>query len=607
MDDSRKGPDLEPTVNELTEQYKARQISRRRFMKMLGAAGVGVTAAASILAACGGDEPAPTTRAGTTAPPAAETTAGVTTAAAAETTAASAEDDMMGPVTGGTLREGYNRDVSKHDPLTTNWYDPAFFAVYEAILTNAPDGSSVPQFASDWSVSDDGLEYRFTIPEGKLSHSGGTIDAEMVAEFYRSVQQYSFVAGLAAPVDTYEADGNEVIVKMKNAWLGTLGPHKTGYWRIINIDTWKELTVMDDGSLDAGSTYGTEVVDGTGPFTHEEWVPGSHVLVRRWEDYPGTLTPFFENKGTAYLDAIRWSVITEGGQRATQLENGDIDTLINPQHQDIGRLESNPDLTVIRHPEWSGYHLAMNRDYEEFFGDRLTRQGLSHALDREGMVQAILYGNGAPTYGPFPVTDRQYDSAVEQFNQFDMDLANQKLDEAGWTMGSDGVRERNGVKFEFRYAVEDETTQRVVAEAVAAQFSQVGVRANLDVIDRALHFAEISAPGRDSAEMSLFFWLWPIPLDVLILFSSSATVPVPNFSHAVEPRIDAAIADWQSSATEEEAQAASSAFQLAWAEELPYLPLMNQNATFVHHNRVHGWQPFVWNLYPYYNDTWIEA
>ena len=587
-----------PEIAELTAGYKEKRISRRQFMKRAAAAGIGAAAAASILAACGSDDPAPTTT--TEAAAAQETT---TTAAATTTT----EAEMTGPAVGGTLREGYNRDVSKHDPLTTNWYDPAFFAVYEAILTNNPAGESVPQFASDFSVSGDGLEYRFTIPEGKLSHSGGTINAEMVAEFYRSVQQYSFVAGLAAPVDTYVAEGNEVVVKMKNAWIGALGPHKTGYWRIININTWKELSLTAEGELDAGSTYGTAVADGTGPFTHEEWVPGSHVLVRRWDDYPGTLTPFFENKGTAYLDAIRWSVITEGGQRATQLENGDIDTLINPQHQDIGRLETNPDLTVIRHPEWSGYHLSMNRDYDEFFGDRLTRQGLSHALDREGMVEALLYGNGAATYGPFPTTDRQYDPAVEQFNQFDVDLANQKLDEAGWTVGSDGVRERNGVRFEFRYAVEDETTQRAVAEAVAAQFSQVGVRANLDVIDRALHFAEISAPGRDSAEMALFFWLWPIPLDVLILFSGEIFVPVPNFSHAIEPRIEQAIADWQTSANEAEAQAASSAFQLAWAEELPYLPLMNQNATFVHHNRVHGWQPFVWNLYPYYNDTWIEA
>lgn len=572
-------------VAELAEQYKSKQVSRRSFLKSLGLLGLGATSAATILAAC------------------TEATESTTTAGGGgETTSTADGGGDMEPVTGGTLREGYNRDISKHDPITTNWYDPAFFAIYEAILTNDPAGDSVSQFASDWSVSDDGLTYTFEVPEGKTSHAGGVIDAEAVAEFYRTIQAESFIAGLAAPVDTYEADGNTVIMRMSNAWVGALGPHKTGYWRIININTWRDL-----GGTDVESTYGTETADGTGPFTHEEWVPGSHTLVNRWDDYPGSNTPFFENKGTAYLDAIRWTVITEAGQRATQIENADIDTLIGPAPQDISRLESNPDLTVIRHPEWSGYHLSMNRDYDEFFGDVLTRQGLSHSLDRQGMVDAILAGNGAPTYGPFPTTDRYYDPAVQEFNQFDIDLANQKLDEAGWVVGSDGIRERDGVRFEFMYLVEDESVQRAVAEAVAQQFSVVGVQANLNVVDRAVAFEQQSGEGRDAAPMSLFFWLWPIPIDVLTLFGGSGTIPVPNFSHAVEPRVDEAIAAWQSAATEEEGQAAQSQFQLAWAELLPFMPIMNQNATFVHHNRVHGWQPFVWNLYPYYNDTWIEA
>ncbi len=177
-------------VADLADQYQANALDRRTFMKRLGLSGVGVAAAATILAACGDDAddaPAATT----------------TTAAAAATTTAAPEPS--GPTQGGTLREGYNRDVSKHDPLTTNWYDPAFFAIYEAILSNDPSGADVPQFASGFSVSDDGLTYTFDIPEGKLSHSGGTIDAEAVAEFYRSVQAFSFIAGLAAPVDTYEA------------------------------------------------------------------------------------------------------------------------------------------------------------------------------------------------------------------------------------------------------------------------------------------------------------------------------------------------------------------------------------------------------------------
>ena len=203
-----------PEVAELADQYQANALDRRAFMKRLGLTGVGVAAAASILAACGDDEEAAPTTTAAPAEPADTDEAPATTAA----------PEPSGPTQGGTLREGYNRDVSKHDPLTTNWYDPAFFAIYEAILSNDPSGATVPQFASGFSVSDDGLTYTFDIPEGKLSHSGGTIDAEMVAEFYRSVQAFSFIAGLAAPVDTYEADGNTVIMKMKNAWLGRWVP-----------------------------------------------------------------------------------------------------------------------------------------------------------------------------------------------------------------------------------------------------------------------------------------------------------------------------------------------------------------------------------------------
>jgi peptide/nickel transport system substrate-binding protein len=402
-------------------------------------------------------------------------------------------------------------------------------------------------------------------------------------------------------MEGYSVEGNKVVMKMKNAWLGALNPHKTGYWALANIDTWKAA-----GGADATSTYGTESADGTGPFTHEEWVPGSHTLVKRWDAYPGSSTPYVTNPGTAYLDAIRWSVITEAGQRATMLENGELDTLIGPNFSDIERLKSNADMTVIQHPEWSGYHLTMNRDYPEFFGDKLTRQGLSHALNRQGMVDAILFGNGDVTYGPFPKTDRQYEPKVENFNQYDVELSKSKLAEAGWVAGADGVLERDGFRFEFEYVVEDETTQKLVAEAVSQQFKEVGVIAKLRVVDRAVAFQEQSGEGREAAPMALFFWLWPVPLDILVIFGSSETIPVPNFSHAVEPTIDAAIAEWRLAGTPEAGVIASSKFQTEWADTLPYLPLMNQYATFVHHNYVKNWAPFVWNLYPLYNDVWLD-
>ncbi|MEY2957728.1 MAG: hypothetical protein RLZZ01_296 [Actinomycetota bacterium] len=564
---------------EMISSYQQGKISRRQFGLGLIGLGFGAAAASAILTACGGDSST-----SSTAP------AGTTGSAAGT------------PKVGGTLREGYNRDVSKHDPITTNWYDPAFSAIYETIVTDSKDGGTVPQFCSDFSISDDGLTYTFEIPEGRVSHSGKPMGAQQVAELLQTIKDTSFIGGVSTvPMDSYTFEGNTVIMKMKNAWLGAINPHKTGYWALANIDTWNEA-----GGTDPSSTYGTDSADGTGPFLHKEWVPGSHTLVERWDDYPGSNTPYVTNPGKAYLDAIRWSVITEAGQRATQLESGELDTLIGPSYADLERLRGNSDLTVIQHPEWSGYHLTMNRDYPEFFGDTLTRQGLSHALNRQAMVDAILFGNGDPTYGPFPKTDRQYDTSVEEFNQYDVELAKSKLAEAGWVAGADGVLERDGVRFEFTYLVEDESTQKLVAEAVAQQFKDVGVIANLDVVDRAVAFERQSAPGRDAPPMALFFWLWPVPLDILVIFGSSETIPVPNFSHAVIPELDAAIEEWRQSGTEDAAQVSSSKFQRVWAEELPYLPLMNQYATFVHHNYVKGWQPFVWNLYPLYNDVWMD-
>ena len=139
-----------PEVAELAEQYQAKQISRRTFLKRASMAGVGVVAAATILAACGDDDDssdttaAPTTTAGGDDTTTTTLAGGVTVAPTTTTTAAPVEQIQQG----GTLREGYNRDVSPHDPLTTNWYDPAFFAIYEAILSNDPSGADVPQFAS---------------------------------------------------------------------------------------------------------------------------------------------------------------------------------------------------------------------------------------------------------------------------------------------------------------------------------------------------------------------------------------------------------------------------------------------------------------------------
>ena len=98
-----------------------------------------------------------------------------------------------------------------------------------------------------------------------------------------------------------------------------------------------------------------------------------------------------------------------------------------------------------------------------------------------------------------------------------------------------------------------------------------------------------------------------MPIDVVTLFVNSANAHAkgPNFGNAIVSQVDAAITAWQSAASEDQLKAAGKQFQLAVAEYLPFVPVINRDAFWVHRNNVHGWQPDQWNLYPYYNDVWI--
>src|ERR1700693_389207 len=119
-------------VNGLVSQYLDGGLSRRQFVKGALALGLGMTTIGALLAAC------------------------------ANTTT----NQSVTPKVGGTLKEGYDLDFSRLDPINTNWYDPAFYAVYESLVTNNPAGEYVPQIASSWTVSSDGLKITFKIRSG---------------------------------------------------------------------------------------------------------------------------------------------------------------------------------------------------------------------------------------------------------------------------------------------------------------------------------------------------------------------------------------------------------------------------------------------------------
>jgi peptide/nickel transport system substrate-binding protein len=556
---------LQANLNE----YAQGKMSRRGFLIRAAAVGVGAAAAGQLLAACS------TADTGTAA-----------SGSAAATGSASAAAGL--PVVGGIFREGYDRAPTPPDPVRNAWADPTFNAFFEALLVRDPAGNPVPMLAS--AYTDEPNKWTFTLRDGLNFHSGTPLTPEIVVENFELFRNAE--TGQNAifwnPITGVSSSGQVITCATDHPYAAFQETITTEYCYLINPAARKT----------AGDKWGSTVIDGTGPFVLESFSP-TEVKGLRWKDYPGANSPIFENKGTAYLDGITWVSIVEGSQRAPEIETGNVDAIKNPPPQDVDRLKGNPDLVVQEFQEISNFFLSVNVGNKKLgFDDVRVRQAISHAIDREGIVQSIYLGHAAATYGPCMPGWSMYDPAVEQFNQYDPEGAKKLLDEAGWTVGSDGVREKGGTKLAFTTYQLSDATEVQVMQAVVEQLKQVGIDMTMEALDGSAFFPKLG-PTNDSYA---FKWLWSSPIDVIAIFGSAFQPPSPPVDE-----VKAAYEKWQTAGDSETLKAAAGDMQMTVAQNLVIIPIVTPNTIWVNRTNVMGWRPNQANLYPFYNDVWLAV
>jgi len=580
------------SVERLVDDYTSRKITRRTFFMRAGALGLSLGAAGTILAACGGG--------GGEATEAATTGGGGT---GGEATAPAETGATGEPVVGGTLIEGYDRDFTKMDTVQSNWADPGYVALYEYTVVRDEKGEYQPALVDSWEVSDDLLTWTFTIPSGLTFQSGATLDAQAIADnfnAFRDPKQGQNAIFWASVADAKAQDPTTVVVTMKSPFTAFPETLATEYSMIENLAKRKEL----------GDDYGATGADGSGPFTLSSFQPGTEVVVKRWEDYPGTNIPYVTNPGPAYLDSVKWVPILEPGQRANEIEGGTVNVVKNPAPQDIDRLKGNSDLVTVSFPSLANYFLGLNAQQKKFgFDDVRVRQAISHAIDRQSLVDSIYFGQAVATYGPIAPNFKWYDSGVEQFNQFDPEKAKALLEEAGWAEGSGGVREKGGQKLSFTVVSNDnyQPTTSAIDQAIVPMLADVGVEMKLNIPDAAEFFGIVAAAAAPDKALSVdawtFEWLWSSPVDLLIFFQA---FPSTAFNGDL-PDIAAAVKKWQTAPDVATLEQAAREMQLAWAEQLPEIPILTRNDTWVHQTNVMGYTPLETMLYPLYNDVYIAS
>lgn len=494
------------------------------------------------------------------------------------------------PRRGGILREGYEYDFSLLDPAVGAHVDPSWGAIYETdTIADPVTGAIGPMLTPAWRA-DDELTWRFDVRSGARYHSGAPCDAAALAAAHNSHRDPSMPLDNTffwQPVKNVSADGDQVVIELHRPWAGLAR----------NLRSWHSAVHNEAMRAASGEDWGRTVADGTGPFVHVSTERGVAQEVRRWDEFGGTEARWFENRGPAYLDGVRWIPLLDAGERARALEEGEIDTMQNPDLLDVDRLKKNPDLEVIEYQQSALAYFAVDHQTPPF-DDVRVRQAISHAIDRNAIVASDLAGHGKPAFGIVPSDSHWHNDAVLSHNQYDPRRSEQLLDEAGL------VPDDKGVRLRIHAPVVQDSTLRRASLSIQRMCADVGIEVELEFLDE---FEPFYALLDTHPPAYICKWLWPDPLDATVGYVWSKCHDGPNWQRNADPAIDRECEIFFGAVDAKEEAEASQRLQVRSAEHLPFIPIYFPNTVWAHNKRVHGWRPTPTNLYPFYADVWLES
>jgi peptide/nickel transport system substrate-binding protein len=501
------------------------------------------------------------------------------------------------PQKGGTLRYGLNVEPRRMNQLNTTWMTDATQHIYDRPVTRDLEGAYIPQLAS-WEISEDSLTWTFKVREGVTFHSGDPLTADTLAWWFNRARDpegfYGFKGSYAAIDTVTVTDPMTVVLTMKHPDAAMLFMLYTVYSSIHNPRVYEELG--DDA-------YGIQGVDGTGAFKLQEFTPGDKLVIVRNDAYAWA-PPFVTNQGPPHLDAIEYRYIADATARTAAIEAGDLDIVVQPNLADVERLKQSSDLTVISKPMPACRVVTFNCEKPPF-SDKRVRQAVAHAIQREPIVERLLFGQGvsASSIVP-PIFPDIYLEETKSYFPYDIEKGKALLAEAGLTdSDGDGYVEFEGQAWEPETIVLTDSELVQLAQVVQAQVAEIGIKLKITQVD-----IETSSSRTRAGEFDVNtgFYLWDGPDTMYEWWFLSTNVGGTNSVRLSDPNVDALIEQMRNTGTLADRYAVVKDLQrMIHGDLVPLVPVYHPLDIYVLSNRVRGYEPNPFTLYPRMHDVWL--
>lgn len=432
--------------------------------------------------------------------------------------------------------------------------------LYDTLVSITEDGYE-GCLAEDWTISEDGRVYTFNIRDGVTFSDGAPCDANAILANFNAIienkerhtwlEMMNLLVGVSAP------DDDTFVIELSEPY----------YPMLTELGCIRPFAMISPNCMIDGSTMnGVNGHIGTGPYVLTDFVTDEYAVFERNETYWGEKPA---------IQKITVKVIPDNQTRIMALESGEIDLIFGKNMIDADAISQYMDsdkFTVGLSDPTSTRHIVLNTTHD-ILGDVAVRQALQHATDRQAISDGIFYGLEQPADTLYAETVPYCNVGLEAY-AYDTDTAASMLDEAGWTLGSDGIRAKDGQKLELDLLYNsDSVTEKTISEYLQSEYLKLGISLQIHGEEEQSYRDNMKAGNFDM----VFNICWGMPYDPQ---SSLAAMRAPVYGDYAaqlgledKAEIDQAITDILTSTDETERQELYTFVLTRLHEDAVYIPL----------------------------------
>jgi peptide/nickel transport system substrate-binding protein len=475
--------------------------------------------------------------------------------------------------------------------IDSNNYDPhrtaaragaeVLYMMADTLVTLDYDWKTIkPGLAKSWKVSGDGKTYTFQLRDDVKFCDGRPMTADDVVYSIKrwiNPDTKGPIAWRAGPVqDVRAADKYTVEYKLKHPFS-----------ELLYQLTYFCASIVDKNAVERlGPDFGVKGFNGTGPYCWVRWEPRKDMVLKRNPHYKWG-PPIYDNPGPAKVENIIWRTVPEESTRvaAMQASQADVTQYIPPWA--LGQLQKVPTLQVNKAKTYFWLWFIGFKIDKPSVSDPSVRRAMVGAVDQSEIAKGLYFGTVTPANTYFHPSTLDFDPEVLKLvPKYDPDLSKKLLDEAGWKMGPDGFRYKDGRKLSVLFY--GNTAYQKQYETVQGFLRKVGVDFQLQLFDATVMWGKLSTQEFDAFAMSFPYFSAG---DALNLYFRSQNIPTPNRMNWKDPETDRLLDEGQKALTPEARFAAYSKVQRTVHQAAVWIPLFHDDLYVASQKRVKGVKP----------------